>query len=172
MEKYKIGKKLKIFLNLGKKTFKKDFVELNDENHRDLIFKDILYVYENPGEKPVIELRKGITHFPTTFLGGTCNKSTWRKTAISKLKTGYFNPVVEEWDEQARIREETEKMISNFLLFVITPEIKGVYSIAEAVNYAIKDPKRTIFCVHGDFSHDMKRSLETTKKTISDNGAV
>jgi len=35
------------------------------------------------------------------FLGGTCNKSTWRQRLIKLLKIDYFNPVVDDWNEEA-----------------------------------------------------------------------
>ncbi len=44
----------------------------------------------------------------TVFLGGTCNKSTWRDELIAKLdesKIKAFNPVVSTWTEGAQINE-------------------------------------------------------------------
>ena len=38
----------------------------------------------------------------TVFLGGTCNNSTWRDKLIPLLKIDYFNPVVEDWTEEAQ----------------------------------------------------------------------
>ena len=83
------------------------------------------------------------------FLGGTCDGYDWRKEFIPKILMPYFNPVVENWTEECRLREEKEKKESEYLLFVITKDIKGVYSIAEVVDYAhraIKEKKKIIFC--------------------------
>ena len=35
------------------------------------------------------------------FLGGTCNGTTWRDELIKGLTVDYFNPVVEDWTEEA-----------------------------------------------------------------------
>ena len=34
------------------------------------------------------------------FLGGTCNESTWRNRIIPMLAIDYFNPVVDDWNEE------------------------------------------------------------------------
>ena len=41
------------------------------------------------------------------FLGGTCNDSKWRDKLIELLKPSvpYFNPVVDEWGEEDRLKE-------------------------------------------------------------------
>ena len=51
------------------------------------------------------------------FLGGTLNGSRWRDELIPKLHIDYFNPLTDEWDEDAQSREEMEKESSDFLLF-------------------------------------------------------
>lgn len=80
------------------------------------------------------------------FLGGTCNDSTWRNDVIKKLKIDYFNPVVTDWNEEAKEREIKERETADFVLYVITPRMKGVYSIAEVVDDSNKRPDKTIFC--------------------------
>ena len=35
------------------------------------------------------------------FLGGTCNGSKWRNELIPSLNVDYFDPVVEDWNEEA-----------------------------------------------------------------------
>ena len=95
---------------------------------------------------------------------------------ISKLEIDYFNPVVDEWDEDAQLREEREKESSDFLLFVITPFMKSVFSIAEAVDASNKTPEKTIFCVldvdedrtWGEFE---RKSLGAVEKLVKSNGA-
>lgn len=80
------------------------------------------------------------------FLGGTCNDSDWREKLIDKLKIDYFNPVVPNWDDKAKERELKERETADYLLYVITPRMKGVYSIAECVEDSCKRPEKTIFC--------------------------
>ena len=74
------------------------------------------------------------------FLGGTCAETTWRDELMPLLdeeKIDYFNPVVEDWTPADQEREEEEKNHKcNVHLYVITPEMQGVYSIAEIVHSA------------------------------------
>lgn len=110
------------------------------------------------------------------FLGGTINGSGWRDELIPKLEIDYFNPVVDEWDENAQLREEREKESSDFLLFVITPFMKSVFSIAEAVDASNKTPEKTVFCIldvdegrtWGEFE---RKSLAAVEKLVKSNGA-
>lgn len=81
------------------------------------------------------------------FLGGTCNGSTWRDSLISKLNIDYFNPVVDDWNEEAQKNELRERKECDFVLYTITPKMKGFYSIAEVVDDSNKRPHSTIFCV-------------------------
>ena len=71
------------------------------------------------------------------FLGGTCNNTTWRDEMIKDLKVDYFNPVVKDWTPEAQEIEKFEKTQKcNIHLYVITEKMKGVFSIAEAVDSA------------------------------------
>lgn len=111
------------------------------------------------------------------FLGGTINGSLWRDEVIGKITMDYFNPVVDEWSEQDVLNEEREKEICDWLLFVITPLMAGVYSIAEAVDASNKCPEKTIFCVLDEdggstWSEFQVKSLNQVKKMIRGNGAV
>ena len=81
------------------------------------------------------------------FLGGTCNESTWRDRLIKMLEIDYFNPVVDDWTEECYQEELRQRKICDYCLYVITPRMKGVYSIAEVVDDSNKRPKKTIFCV-------------------------
>ena len=81
------------------------------------------------------------------FLGGTCNGSTWRNGLIEILEIDYFNPVVEEWTEEYYQEELRQREICDYCLYVITPRMTGVYSIAEVVDDSNKRPEKTIFCV-------------------------
>ena len=76
----------------------------------------------------------------SVFLGGTCNGSTWRDELmpmLDKFGVKYFNPVVKNWTEKCIEIEEDEKNNKcNCHLYVITPDMKGTYSIAEIVHSA------------------------------------
>lgn len=85
------------------------------------------------------------------FLGGTCNGSRWREAGfIPYLEPGIeaFNPVVDDWNEEAQERERHEREHCDFCLYVITPLMSGVYSIAEAIEDSNKRPGKTVFCLH------------------------
>ena len=112
----------------------------------------------------------------TLFLGGTVGKSTWRDTLIPLLeqaKLKYFNPVVEDWDSSARIKENIIKSsLETVELYVITSEMRGVYSIAEAVDASNKKPDKTIFMIKRDgFNSNQLYSLDATLSIIQNNGA-
>jgi len=74
------------------------------------------------------------------FLGGTCAGTKWRDELmpmLDKFGVKYFNPVVKNWTEACIAIEEDEKNNKcNCHLYVITPDIKGTYSIAEIVHSA------------------------------------
>lgn len=111
------------------------------------------------------------------FLGGTCNGSEWRNELIPMLKIDYFNPVVENWTPECQAEEEYQKKVCKWQLYVITPQMTGVFSIAEAVQGSNKDPKHTIFCVLKEhqgkvFENFNIKSLNATSKLISENGAI
>ena len=111
------------------------------------------------------------------FLGGTCAKSKWREKLIPMLKCDYFNPVVEDWTSECQEKEELEKHICDYHLYVITPKMKGVFSIAEAVNDSIKYKDYCIFCItkeedDRDWKKDELKSLDATAKMISANGGI
>ena len=113
----------------------------------------------------------------TVFLGGTCNDSTWREELIPQLSINYFNPVVPDWNEEAYKRELEARENSEFCLYVITPKMTGVYSIAEVVDDSNKRPEKTIFCFlekDGDLEFDKHqlKSLVNTGKMVKANGAT
>lgn len=86
------------------------------------------------------------------FLGGTCNESQWRDNLIPLLTIDYFNPVVEDWNEECMAEERRQRETCDFCLYVITPLMTGVYSIAEVIDDSNKRPDKTIFCfVNTDF---------------------
>ena len=111
------------------------------------------------------------------FLGGTWNGSKWREELIPMLKIDYFDPIVDEWNEEARAREVEERAKCDFVLYVITPEMKGVFAIAEAVQDSNRQPGKTIFCVLGkyggeEWDHDQHHSIFAVGMLIKENGAA
>lgn len=110
------------------------------------------------------------------FLGGTCGKTQWRDELIhilEKRKIDYFNPLIigRGWiksDEDNEYIEKNEKC--NVHCYVITPEIKGVFSIAEIVNscWEVKTNTNVVkfvyFIILGIFERKMYRSLEATMR--------
>ena len=113
---------------------------------------------------------------PKVFLGGTCNDSTWRKRLISMIKIDYFNPVVDDWNEECQLREIEERENCDFCLYVITPLMTGFYSIAEVVDDSNKRPEKTLFCIlprdnQYNFSEEKLHSLKAVTKLVESNGA-
>jgi len=109
------------------------------------------------------------------FLGGTTNDSDWRETLIKSLKVDYFNPVVDDWNETAQKEEIKQRKECDYVLYVITPKMVGVYSIAEVVDDSNKQPKKTIFTYLLDddgkeFTKHQIKSLDMVAKMIKDNG--
>ena len=102
------------------------------------------------------------------FLGGTCNESKWRNELIPLLKIDYFNPVVEDWTPDCQAEEERQKNEEcNYQLYVITPRMTGVFSIAEVVESAITKHDKTVFCI---ITKD--GSLEFNKRQLMSLNAV
>lgn len=109
------------------------------------------------------------------FLGGTCNESTWRADLIPLLKIGFFNPVVDNWNEEVMQRELTERRECDYCLYTITPKMMGVYSIAEVVDDSNKRPHRTILALEArddgaEFTEAQWRSLEAVAGMVRRNG--
>lgn len=113
------------------------------------------------------------------FLGGTCAETTWRDELmplLDRYSVEYFNPVVEDWTPEDQAREEEEKNYKcNVHLYVITPEMQGVYSIAEIIHSAHlantygTSVDKVVFCVLDDGRWDKKqtKSLEATMDMVN-----
>lgn len=129
------------------------------------------------------------------FLGGTCEgcypesewnneeldfSKDWRKKLVSMLDLNvveYFNPVVDDWNDEAQQKEIEYRKNCDICLYAITNEIKGVYSIAEIIDDSNKRPDKTIFCnLYGnidDINVQMIKSLDATAEmVIRNNGLV
>ena len=116
------------------------------------------------------------------FLGGTCAGSQWREALIPMLKIDYFNPVVEDWNEEAQKQELEERENCDYCLCVISPLMQGVYSIAEVIDDSNKRPKKTVFCyveseiwghdIEATFSAAEMKSLDAVGKMVVRNGGT
>lgn len=112
------------------------------------------------------------TNNKRVFLGGTWNNSTWREKLIPLLKIDYYNPIVKDWTPECQKEEIRQRKICKYVLYVITSEMTGVYSIAEVVDDSNKRPKSTVLCVLKDgFTKSQLKSLESVKRMVSNNGA-
>jgi hypothetical protein len=109
------------------------------------------------------------------FLGGTLgNETTWRDSLSGVLNIPYFNPVVEDWTQECQAVEEVEKAdICNIHAYVITSEMIGVFSIAEAIESAMTKGKQTVFHVLPDgFNERQIKSLSAVVEMIKKHGGV
>lgn len=113
------------------------------------------------------------------FLGGTCNNSKWRQRLIPSLKIDYFNPVVDDWNEEAQAREIKQRQTCDFCLYTITPRMTGVYSIAQVIDDSNKRPQKTLFYYCNDYDDDngviefsphQIKSLKQVAKMVETNG--
>jgi hypothetical protein len=110
------------------------------------------------------------------FLGGTCNESTWREELIPLLEANnidYFNPVVKDWTPDCQAEEYRQKEECDVHLYVITAQMTGVFSIAEAVDSAHLKGKTCIFqVVPKGFTTGQEKSLLATSELIYKRGGV
>ena len=109
------------------------------------------------------------------FLGGTCNGSKWRDELIKMLTIDYFNPVVDDWTPACMAEEIRQRQTCDYCLYVITPKMTGVYSIAEVVDDSNKRPVQTVFCFlerdkEAFFSEAQIRSLGMVAEMVKENG--
>ena len=110
------------------------------------------------------------------FLGGTCGSSKWRELVKPRLLIEYYDPVcVGEWTHVAYLRELQERETADFVAYVITPKMTGVYSIAEVVDDSNKRPAKTLFCfLEADdemvFDRAQLKSLKAVATMVKNNG--
>lgn len=111
----------------------------------------------------------------TVFLGGTCGSSTWREELIPKLTINHYNPVVPDWTPEVQAEELIQREKCDLCLYVITPEMQGVYSIAEVVDDSNKRPKKTVFYIDTEtdrFNIHQFKSLVAVGKMVDKNGGA
>lgn len=147
-----------------------------------LIFTDPDFCKDN---KPKEEKERII------FLGGSCNENlNWRESFIylwkrylnrdeySSLKyIELFNPVVDEWTEDDRLKEDAIKKTSMMNIFLITPPEPGkysYYSVAEAIECANTLDNTTVFIAYNrlnDLDGSIK-SLDAVGKIIESKNGI
>jgi len=89
------------------------------------------------------------------FLGGTCGRNRWREGLMDRLaarglsSNALFDPIVPDWNEAAREREERAKADADVLLFYLgDPEEPGIplsgFGLVEATLAVCHEPERAI----------------------------
>lgn len=114
------------------------------------------------------------------FLGGTTNDTNWRDSLeieLARNNIDYFNPVVKDWNDEAYKQELLERENCDFVLYVITPKMIGVYSIAEVIDDSNKRPEKTIFAFlkkdeELEFNEAQVKSLNAVAKMVVKNGGT
>ena len=102
----------------------------------------------------------------------------WRDQLIALLdqtKVSAYNPVVPNWTPECQAEEIRQRETSDYCLYVITPKMTGVYSIAESVDDSNKRPAKTVFCFLekdelATFEKHQVKSLAATGKMIAAKG--
>ena len=140
--------------------------------------KVCIQLSEAVGEPRFDKLTEDLPCPSRIFLGGTCAGDPWRETLIpelDKLGVSYFNPVVENWTPECIAIENAEKETKcDCELYILTPRMKGVYSVAEMVSAAYESAVghygSVLIGVLGkeeDWGKDLWKSLEATLGLIS-----
>ena len=109
------------------------------------------------------------------FLGGTYAQTKWREAIIPILEKNnleYFNPVVPNWTPECIEEEHKQKDNEcDVHLYCITSAMRGVFSIAEAVDSAWREDKKCVFIVIEDgFKYGQLKSLKATGDLIEKRG--
>lgn len=111
------------------------------------------------------------------FLGGTCGNNKWRNALIARmvsrgcLACWFYDPVVADWDEAARRREDQVKRSADYLFFYLgNPKESGnpqsAYSMVEAT-MAQYDSGRVVV-VFDHASLDARHAIAASKKAYAD----
>lgn len=106
------------------------------------------------------------------FLGGSCGDTTWRNKLIPKLESvgvKYFNPVVEDWNEEAQKAEDDAIKHSDTILFLISPRTSSTYSLYELAKYT--NTNRKVIFTYLDEDQDISfttHEIRVLRKIKSD----
>lgn len=104
------------------------------------------------------------------FLGGTIPGRDWRSEIIPLLDCDYFNPVVKDWDEKAKAKEDLAKEACELSIYTLTPSLEGLYSLVELMEDATtRRVGRTAVCIldKDKFSKEIQGSLDAVMDTVS-----
>jgi len=120
-------------------------------------------------------LTEMLTNKKRVFLGGTCNNSTWRDELVDGLEIDYFNPVVEDWTPECMAEEIRQRETCDIVLYTITPEMTGVFSVAEVTDDSNKRPEKTMMCILDEqngryFNKHQLKSLVQVGRMVEENG--
>ena len=93
------------------------------------------------------------------------------------LEVGFFNPVVDDWTPDCMAEELRQRAECDVCLYVITPKMTGVYSIAEVIDDSNKRPARTVFVRLRDdgdehFTDGQWKSLGAVAQMVERNGGA
>lgn len=101
----------------------------------------------------------------------------WRKDIIPLLEQNnieYYNPVVINRGTKEIEIENQQKELCDMEIYVLTVDLMGYYSIAEAVksSYEHGSPDNTIFCILNKeyFPYGKLRSLEDVERLLQKRG--
>jgi hypothetical protein len=109
------------------------------------------------------------------FLGGTAGNSDWRRGFMARLigrgvaREVFFDPIVEDWNEAARAREERAKSEADLLVFYLSdPKEPGnpvsAFSLVEAALSICNEPERTLIVFdHDGIDGHARKVLEQTE---------
>lgn len=108
------------------------------------------------------------------FLGGTCANTTWRTFIEDNISISSFNPVVDDWTPDCQAIEQDEKDNKcNIHLYVITKEMKGVFSIAEIMDSVHTSNKTTIVQIlPNGFNEAQLKSLKAVVNLVKLRGGI
>jgi len=95
--------------------------------------------------------------------------------SLTKNGLDYFNPVVDDWNEECYQRELREREACDYCMYTITPKMTGVYSIAEVVDDSNKRPEKTVLVIlEADdglsFEGHQMKALKKVAHMVENNG--
>jgi len=104
------------------------------------------------------------THGYDIFLGGT-HHSTWRKDFLKLIKNmnsdiNCYDPSVERWTYENVILENLVKQYTKYHVYVLSPNMVGIYSVAEMVDSVHDDKVKTYFYI-------MQEDVDSDGNTVS-----
>lgn len=116
---------------------------------------------------------------PLVFMGGTCAGPKWRERLCGQVSKSFrwFNPVVDEWSEQAKETELTVRAEADVMLYAITPYQEGCYSYLEMTEDAVRSEKPVVIAFLPSFedkafSEQQWSSIISAKRLLERNNAT